>query len=173
MVEKLQKDLERVWLLVSDLGYEATTCLRERLRVGNPGYEKIYIFLSHTWSMQCKLGNHICKETLTKLKGFKEGLPEFQLVLRNLSEDRLKKLSITTLNDRRIRGDLVEIYKVMSSRESIDWVKPLNLRKNVDISGPAVSVHGNSFCHSKLFLKVFLRINIGRKSGKFRLRPIR
>ena len=44
-------------------------------------------------------------------------------------EDRLKKLSITTLKDRRIRGDLIEMYKVMSSRESIDWVKPLNLRK--------------------------------------------
>ena len=59
-------------------------------------------------------------------------------------EDRLKKLSMTTLKDRRIRGDLIEMYKVMSSRESIDWVKPLNLRKNVDISGPAVSVRGNS-----------------------------
>ena len=38
-------------------------------------------------------------------------------------EDRLKKLSMTTLKDRRI---------------------PLNLRKNVDISGPEVSVRGNS-----------------------------
>ena len=54
-------------------------------------------------------------------------------------EDRLKRLSMNTLNDRRMRGDLIDIYKVMSSRESIDWVKPLNLRKNVDISGPAVS----------------------------------
>ena len=45
------------------------------------------------------------------------------------NEDRLKKLSMTTLKDRRIRGDLIEMYKVMSSRESIDWVKPLNLRK--------------------------------------------
>ena len=59
-------------------------------------------------------------------------------------EDRLKKLSMTTLKDRRIRGDLIEMYKVMSSRESIDWVKPLNLRKNVNISGPAVSVRGKS-----------------------------
>ena len=31
-----------------------------------------------------------------------------------------------------------------SSRESINWIKPLNLRKNVDISGPAASVRGNS-----------------------------
>ena len=43
-----------------------------------------------------------------------------------------------------MRGDLIETYKVLSDRESIDWVKPLNLRKNVDISGPASSVRGNS-----------------------------
>ena len=43
-----------------------------------------------------------------------------------------------------MRGDLIETYKVMSGKESIDWVKPINLRKNVDISGPAASVRGNS-----------------------------
>ena len=59
-------------------------------------------------------------------------------------EDRLKRLSLTTLQDRRMRGDLIETYKVMSGKESIDWVKPINLRKNVDISGPAASVPGNS-----------------------------
>ena len=59
-------------------------------------------------------------------------------------EDRLKRLSLTTLQDRRMRGDLIETYKVMSGKESIDWVKPINLRKNVDISGPAASVRGNS-----------------------------
>ena len=36
------------------------------------------------------------------------------------------------------------MYKVMSSRESMDWVKQLNLRKNVYISRPAVSVRENS-----------------------------
>ena len=59
-------------------------------------------------------------------------------------EDRLKKLSLTTLQDRRMRGDLIETYTVLSNRESINWVKPLNLRKNVDITGPASSVRGNS-----------------------------
>ena len=44
-------------------------------------------------------------------------------------DNRLKRLSLTTLQDRRIRGDLIETYKVLSSRERIDWVKPLNLRK--------------------------------------------
>ena len=45
---------------------------------------------------------------------------------------------MTTLKDRRIIGDLFETYKVMSS---IDWVKPLNLRINEDISGPATKLN--------------------------------
>ena len=35
-------------------------------------------------------------------------------------EDRLKKLSMTPSKDRRIRGDLIETYKVLSNRENID-----------------------------------------------------
>ena len=49
-----------------------------------------------------------------------------------------------------MRGDLIETHKVLSKRESIDWVKPLNLRKNVNISGPALNVRGNSLSMQRL-----------------------
>ena len=42
-------------------------------------------------------------------------------------EEILKRFSLTTLKDRRLRGYLIEMYKVTSSIESIKWVKPLNL----------------------------------------------
>ena len=59
-------------------------------------------------------------------------------------EERLKILSLTLLKDRRLRGYLIEMHKKTSSLESINWVKPLNLRKNVYISGPAANERGNS-----------------------------
>ena len=58
-----------------------------------------------------------------------------------------------------MRGDLIEMYKVMSSRKSIDWEKPLNLRKNVELSGPEVSARGESLSkgrESKLSLRLRL-----------------
>ena len=49
-----------------------------------------------------------------------------------------------TLQDRRMRGDLIETLKILSYRDSIDWMKTLNLRKKLDISGPAMNVRGKS-----------------------------
>ena len=43
-------------------------------------------------------------------------------------EKRFKILNLNTLKDGRLRGNLIEIYNVLSSKESIDWVKPLNLK---------------------------------------------
>ena len=58
--------------------------------------------------------------------------------------ESLKRFSLTSLKDRRLRDNLIQMYKMTSSRESINWVKPLNLRKNVDLSGPAANVRGNN-----------------------------
>ena len=52
-------------------------------------------------------------------------------------QERLKRLSLTNLKNRRLRGDLNEMYKVTSNRENVNWVKPLNIRKNIYISGLA------------------------------------
>ena len=63
----------------------------------------------------------------------------------NLSySERLRRLNLTSLKDRRIRGDLVEMFKVQKSLEKIEWVKPSLLSKNNDLPDPASGVRGNS-----------------------------
>ena len=69
----------------------------------------------------------------------------------------LKRFSYTTLKNRRLTGDLIEMYKVMRSRQSINWGKPLNPRKNMEISRPAASLRGNF-------------LNIRRQSFSLRIR---
>ena len=36
-------------------------------------------------------------------------------------EMRLKKLNLTTLETRIVRGDLIEVYRIMNGIEAIDW----------------------------------------------------
>jgi len=42
--------------------------------------------------------------------------------LRKLSYPvRLKKIIITSLKDRRLRGDMIEVYKLLMGKEQIDY----------------------------------------------------
>ena len=49
-------------------------------------------------------------------------------------------MKFTTLNDKRTRGDLIEMHKVVNEQEQIECVK---LRSNLEITGPAMGVRGN------------------------------
>ena len=71
--------------------------------------------------------------------------------------ERLRRLNLTLLKDRRIRGHLIEMLKVQKGLEKIDWVKPPLLTKNHYLTGPAFGVRGNS-------------LRLRRESFKSRLR---
>ena len=46
-------------------------------------------------------------------------------VLKNLNYiDRLQRMGLTTLERRRTRGDLIEMYKVVKGVSNIIWYKP-------------------------------------------------
>ena len=54
-----------------------------------------------------------------------------------------KKLGLTTLKKRRLRGDLIEMNKVISSKESIEWIKTHKSNEK-HRSWPAVNVRWKS-----------------------------
>ena len=39
-------------------------------------------------------------------------------------QSRLQKLELTTLEERRIRGDLIQQYKINTSVDKVNWYKP-------------------------------------------------
>ena len=49
--------------------------------------------------------------------------------LSKLSYDqRLAELSLTRLKDRRVRGDLIQMFKIMKGLELVEWEKDLNIK---------------------------------------------
>ena len=51
---------------------------------------------------------------------------------------------MTSLKDRRLRGDFIEILKVQKGLEKFEWVKSPFLIKNKEITGPASGARGNT-----------------------------
>lgn len=56
--------------------------------------------------------------------------------LRNLEYgDRLKVLNLTTLEERRVRGDLIQAYRIITGKDNVNCEQFFTLRKNADTRG--------------------------------------
>ena len=49
-------------------------------------------------------------------------------------------MRLATLKERLLRGDIIEIYKIVNEQEEIDWIKFPNLRSDLEFTGPAMGV---------------------------------
>ena len=68
--------------------------------------------------------NSHVKGDIRTLERVQERATRIPLDLRNLPyEERLKAWGLTTLEDRRARGDLIQMYKVLNGLESFNWFK--------------------------------------------------
>lgn len=69
--------------------------------------------------------------------------------IRNLSyEDRLEALALTTLEERRHRGDLIETYKILTERYDVAGIKLMYaMNKNDQLRGHSLKLNRTS-CHS-------------------------
>ena len=71
--------------------------------------------------------------------------------LRSLHyQERLIKLNLTSLEQRRIRGDLIQFFKIIKGYNKIEWVKPLISCPSVSLDCPAGGVRGGSHRLAKL-----------------------
>jgi len=64
---------------------------------------------------------HLLKD-IRCLEKVQERATKLVTELKNLEyTDRLRKLGLTTLERRRLRGDLIEIYKILMGKENVDY----------------------------------------------------
>ena len=53
-------------------------------------------------------------------------------------------MGITALRERRKRGDLIEIFKVVRCEEPINWVKSPEIKSSILNEGPCGAIRGDS-----------------------------
>ena len=95
-------------------------------------------FVSQIWSPYLK-------QDIEILERVQKRVSKVPYNLKNLSyRERLNKLGWKPLTERRLRGDLIELYKVLRCGEPINWIDGPKLSVSLMCEGPASAVRGNS-----------------------------
>ena len=89
--------------------------------------------------------NPFLKGDVKKIKKVQERATKIPYGFDRLKyKEMLRRLNLTTLKDIRIRGDIIEMYKINKGQEGIEWVKRSRLRSDLGLNAPINGVRGNS-----------------------------
>ena len=74
--------------------------------------------------------------------------------LKNLPyEQRLKVIGLTSLSERRQRGDAIQFYKFKNGFNTIDWYHPNSLTNSINTNGPASGIRGHKQRYQRQFTR--------------------
>jgi len=76
----------------------------------------------------------VCSEKATKL------VPR----MKNWSyEDRLAVMGLSSIHDRRVRGDLTQLFKLVNGKNDVSWVNPMVQSSSLSHFGPVNGIRGH------------------------------
>jgi hypothetical protein len=85
------------------------------------------------------------KQDITTLENVQRRATKIIPSLKNISyEKRLEIIGLTTLQDRRARGDSIQFFKFKNNFNSIDWYHPNTLTTSINSKGPASGIRGHN-----------------------------
>jgi hypothetical protein len=83
---------------------------------------------------------------IAKMEAIQRRATKLAPELKNLNyEARLQELGLTTLEKRRLRGDLIQQYKFHHNFDKINWFVPQVNAPAITSTGPAASIRGHKF----------------------------
>ena len=83
------------------------------------------------------------KASITALEKVQRKASKAVPSLRSYSySERLKKFSLTTLENRRNRGDFIQFYKLQKGLNIVNWTEPIAPRQSTLQTGPAQGIRG-------------------------------
>jgi hypothetical protein len=87
--------------------------------------------------------NPSAKKDIKLIEKVQQRVTKIPICLKNLNyKERLKNLNLTTLEERRERGDAIQLFKCNKGFNKINWYHPVGQTSRGDIEGPANSVRG-------------------------------
>jgi ribonucleases P/MRP protein subunit RPP40 len=66
-------------------------------------------------------------------------------------EKRLMELGLTTLKDRRERGDAIQYYKIINKINLVDWYHPNAFKPSNNTEGPANNIRNNKINNNQIY----------------------
>lgn len=74
-------------------------------------------------------------------------------------EERLRKIGITSLAERRERGDVIQYFKIESGLNRVKWYHQNNYANSINVTGPASDIRGFKHRRTRQFTKCVQRDN--------------
>ncbi len=107
-------------------------------------FKRLYVACIHPHLEYCAAAwSPSSIDSINKLEAVQRRATKSVKSLRKMKyEERLKALGLTTLQERRVRGDLIQWFKVTKGFNKIHWIKQIAASSSLSSDGPASSTRG-------------------------------